>query len=161
MNKFTDPGNKETYKSLDDAFGSIKEGYDKEGSGTLQKLIDKFMKVIGVITPVADLVEPFMKLKEIFTGKLEAELSDNLEFLFNVVLSDFNIAKITSITDKLGTLFSLIFTNENIDFIAETTSNILDFFMDPFGYVLARTKTLWELFFGWMAQFEAGWWGAL
>lgn len=161
MNKVSSPENKLTYQQLEQTFNSIQTDHDSEAGNILQSLIDKMGKVIGALDPIVSLIEPFMVLIEIFEAGIEADLSDELASLFDTVLTPTNIAHIESLATNLGKIFTTIFNEEMLSAIGESITNIIKFLNDPIPYIISRSKTLWEMWFGQWAQYETGWWGVL
>lgn len=117
INTIADPKNKETYKTMQEAFGSVQEAQD---SGALDKIKNFAGGLVGIadlLSPVTDLLEPFSTLGDIFSSEVEGSLSNILSDLFTSVLSDTNLALISSLATKIGGLFEKVFTEDNIRLI--------------------------------------------
>jgi len=163
INKMSSKANKTIYQQLEGTFNSVLDNYDAEAGNLLQSLLDKMDDVIGILEPIATLLEPFNVLTDIFQQQFTTDLSDELSNLFTVVLTPTTIAKITTLATNLGNLFKLIFNQNTINIIGETTTNFLKLLKDPVPYILERTGIIWEQWVAYwqqIGQYDPGLWGA-
>jgi len=145
IGQIADPKNKETYKTMSEAFGSVQEAQD---SGALEKIKSFAGGLVGIadlLSPVSDLLQPFSDLGDIFSAEVEGSLANILSGLFTTVLNDTNLALISSLATKFGGLFETVFTETNIKLIGSAVEAFLTLMTAVIDSITTITNLLTNL----------------